>query len=63
VRIAPARGDESGHRSARYGAAGLHEHLEFKAVGETPHELAYVVTGKRLEARCRAGFSVGFHSR
>ena len=61
VRIAPAVGDEPGDRPARHAARGLHEHLQFVAVGEAPHDLADVVAGQGLKGRVRFGFGKCFH--
>ena len=46
VGVAGARGHQPGHRPARHGADGLHEHLQVVAVGEAPHDLADIVAGQ-----------------
>ena len=46
VRVARARGHQPGHRSARHGADGLHQHLQIVTVGETPQNLPDIVAGQ-----------------
>ena len=61
VRVASAVRDDTGDRPARDGAARLHEHVEFVAVGETPHDLADVVAGEGLQSRRGFCSSDHFH--
>ena len=44
--VAGARSHQPGHRSARHGADGLHQHLQVVAVGEAPQNLPDVVAGQ-----------------
>ena len=43
VGVAGACGYQAGHRAARHGAHGLHQHLQVVAVGEAPQDLADIV--------------------
>ena len=56
VRVAGALGHEFGHHGTRYGAGGLDRHLEVEAVGETPHDLADVVSRKRTQCIHKISF-------
>ena len=42
-------GHQPGHRAARDGAGGLHQHLQVVAVGKAPQNLADVVVGQRAQ--------------
>jgi hypothetical protein len=62
VRIASAARDEPGNRSTRDVACGLDKHVQFIAVGETPHDLSDVIAGQSLKRCVRFGFGKCFHN-
>ena len=47
VGVALAGGDQAGNRGPRHAASALHQHLQVKAVGKTPLQLADGVRGER----------------
>ena len=48
--LRPPLATSAGDRAARHGTGGLHQHVQFVAVGKAPHDLADIVPGQGLQA-------------
>ena len=45
--IVATGGDQARHRPAGHAARGLHQHVQFVALGKAPHDLAHVIERER----------------